>query len=271
MHRGFLSAAGGAAFGLLAVASWAQQEPEAIGVITAVQGTVTAEHESAAPARLAIRHSIQADDMVVTDVRSRVKVLLHDDTLLAMGQRTRMKIDEYLYAPDQEVRRMLVRLEQGTLRTLVGRAFKGLGSAFIVRVGTASVIADAAYCVIWRHEQETGVVNIGTGGAVSLLAEGRVVILKPGYYSIAAAGKPPSPAQPADAMAPPTVRQAIDETEVGEMSSVAPGELAEQEIEEELRACPPGSPPGGICPRKAPLPALPPSTPPAVTSGATRR
>jgi hypothetical protein len=251
---------------------WAQQEPESIGVVTSIQGAVSVEHKgSPASARLSSRQPLFAHDAIDTGARSKVKVLLHDDTVLAMGQQTRMKIDEYLHAPDQHVRRMAVHLAQGTMRTLVGRTFPGLGSAFAIRAGTANVIVNAAYCVVWRHEHETGVVNIGSGGAVSFVAEGRVVILEPGFYSIAQAGRPPSAAEPVSATTPAAVRQVIDETEIGDDFGSAVNELAEQEIESELRACPPGSPPGGICPRKSPPAALPPATPPAVTSGAKRR
>jgi hypothetical protein len=252
---------------------WAQpQEQAAIGIVTTVRGAVSVEHRgSAAPVKLAVRQPLRAHDVVGTGARAKVKALLHDDTMLALGPQSRMTIDEYLHAPELQVRRMTVQLERGLLRTLVGRAFAGLGSTFVIRAGAASVIANAAYCIVWRHEQETGVVNIGSAGAVSFMAEGRVVILEPGFYSIAPAGKPPGAAEPMSAQAPPAVREAIGETEIGDDLGSAVNELAEQEIEEELRACPPGSPPGGICPRKSPPAALSPATPPAVTSGAKRR
>jgi len=266
-----LVVAAGLCLGAVA-AVWAQQEPEAIGVVTAMQGAVSAARQgSAIPARLAVRQPLRVHDEIETGAHSKVKALLHDDTMLALGPQTRMGIDEYLHAPDQQVRRMAVHLAQGTMRTLVGRAFSGLGSTFVVRAGTASVIANAAYCVVWRQEQETGVVNIGSSGAVSFVAGGRVVILEPGFYAIAPAGKPPGAAEPVSAKAPPVVRQAIGNTEIGDDLGATVNELVEQEIEEELRACPPGSPPGGICPRKAPPAALSPATPPAVTSGAKRR
>lgn len=271
-HRWLCGAAGGMALGMVAATGWTQQGPESIGVITATQGTVAVEHKgSSTSMRLAVRKPLLVHDAIGTGAHSKVKALLHDDTVLTLGQQTRMKIDEYLHAPDQQVRRMEVHLAQGTLRALVGHAFSGLGSTFVIRTGAASVIVNAAYCIAWRHEHETGVVNIGSNGAISFVAEGRVVILEPGFYSIAQAGRPPSAAEPMSPKAPPAVRKAIGETEIGDDLGSAVNELAEQAIEEELRTCPPGSPPGGICPRKSPPAALPPATPPAVTSGATRR
>lgn len=63
----------------------------------------------------------------------------------------------------------------------------------------------------------------------------------------------------------------IADTELQDDLSITLPNMAAQEFEEELIACPPGSPSGGICPRKAPAAAVSPATPPAVTSGAMRR
>lgn len=267
-----LAAVHGILLGASAVV-WAQQGPETIGVATAVQGAVSVLHAgSAVPVPLAVRQPFFAKDTIETGGQSRVKALFQDDTMLTMGPQSRVEIAEYLHAPDQHVRRMTVKLMHGTVRVLVGRAFAGLGSTFVVQTGTASIIANTTYCVVWNNEQETGVANIGTGGAASFVAGGRLVMLEPGFYAIAQAGKPPSvPELMKKGKAPSVVGHVIVETEMKDDIGTSMNELADLEIEEELRACPPGSPPGGICPRAAPPAALPPATPPAVTSGAARR
>ena len=253
-------------------AAWAQQGPETIGEITAIRKTVSVVHGGASAALpLATRQPLLVADTLQTGERAGAQALFRDDTMLTLGPQTRLEISEYLHDPGQHIRRMTVKLAHGTVRVLVGRAFPGLGSMFVVQAGTASIIAGTAYCTVWSHEGEIGAANIGTSGAVSFAAAGRVVMLEPGFYTIAQTGKPPGAAQPMNATVPPVVRQAIGETEMGDDLGSAVNELAEQEIEEELRACPPGSPPGGICPRKPPPAALSPATPPAVTSGAKRR
>jgi hypothetical protein len=251
---------------------WAQQGPETIGVATAVQGVVSVMHAgSSVPAPLAVRQSIFTKDTIETGGQSKVKALFQDDTMLTMGPQARVEIAEYLHDPDQHVRRMTVKLVHGTVRVLVGRTFAGLGSTFVVQTGTASIIANATYCVVWSNEQGTGVANIGTRGAVSFVAGGRLVMLEPGFYAIAQAGKPPGTPETMKGKTPSVAEHAIVETEVKDDIGSSMNELADQAIEEELRACPPGSPPGGICPRTTPPAALPPATPPAVTSGAARR
>jgi len=255
-----------------AASAWAQQGPDTIGEITAIQKTVSVMRaESSAPLRLAIRQPLLVGDTLSTGERSRAQALFRDDTMLTLGPQTQLEVSEYIHDPDQHVRRMTVKLSRGLVRALVGRVFQGLGSTFVVHAGTASVILGTAYCAVWNNEQETGVVNIGTSGAVSFAAAGRVVMVEPGFYAIARAGKPPGAAEPMSAKAPPAVREAIGETEIGDDPGATVKELAEQKIEEELRACPPGSPPGGICPRKPPPVVMSPATPPAVTSGAVRK
>jgi hypothetical protein len=200
-----------------------------------------------------------------------VQAVFRDDTVLTLGPGARAEISEYLHDPEQHVRRMTVLLTQGTVRSLVGRVYSGVGSTFAIRTGDSAVLVNSAYCVVWRSAAETGVANVGSGGAVSFVTGGRVVILGPGTYAVAASGMPPGRAEMLGDRTPPIVRQAIRDTEVRDQLDAPVTELAEQEVEEELPSCPPGSPPGGICPRAVPPAAVSPATPPAVTSGAKQR
>jgi len=252
--------------------AWAQQGTEAIGTITAIQRTVTVTHENA-PAALPVRarQAVVLADTLKSGEGARVQALFEDDTMLTLGQQTDAQISEYLHDPALQVRRMTVLLTRGTVRALVGQDFSGLGSTFTIRAGAANIVANAVYCVVWSNDREAGVANIGTKGPVSIVAEGRVVILGPGFYAVAPAGKPPGEAAPVGAKASATVQQAIAETEVGDQTGVTVDQFAEEKIVEKLPACPPDSPPGGVCLRKPVPPALPPATPPAVTSGAVTR
>jgi ferric-dicitrate binding protein FerR (iron transport regulator) len=268
----FCGAIGGLALGMITAAGWAQQGTGSIGVTTAVHGVVSVMHAGVpVPTPLAIHQSIFTKDTIETSGQSKIKALFQDDTILTMGPQTRVEIVEYLHDSDQHVRHMTVKLMHGTVRILVGRAFTGLGSTFVVQAGTTSIIANATYCVVWSNEQGTGVANIGTSGAASFMAGDRRVVLEPGFYAMAQVGKPPSAPEPMKGKTPSATGHAIVETEVKDDIGSSMNELADKEIEEELRACPPGSPPGGICPRTPPPAALSPATPPAVTSGATRR
>ena len=270
-HIRKLVVASGLCLGVAAMA-WAQQGAEAIGIITVIQRAVTVTHGNAPMALpMRARQGLVRADTLETGEGALVQALFEDDTVLTLGQHTHAHISEYLHDPAQQVRRMMVVLTRGTVRALVGRGFSGVGSTFTVSAGTANIVANAAYCVVWSSGRETGVANIGTKGPVSFVAEGRVVVLGPGFYAIAPAGRPPGVAAETANAAPPSVRQAIADTEAGDQLNAPVDELAEEKIEEKLPSCPPGSPPGGICPRTPPSSSLPPATPPAVTSGAVPR
>ncbi len=266
-----LTVASGLSLGLVGMA-WAQQETEAIGTVTVIQRAATVTHGNVPTARpMQARQALLLADTLQTGEGARAQALFEDDTVLTLGPQTQAQISEYLHDSTQHVRRMTVLLTRGTVRALVGRDFSGAGSTFTIRTGTASIVANTAYCVVWSNERETGVANIGTTGPVRFAAQGKVVILDPGYFAIAPAGQPPGAAAASAGAAPTAVQRAIGVTEVGDQLNVPVEELAEEKIVEKLPACPPDSPPGGVCPRKPVPPALPPTTPPAVTSGAIPR
>lgn len=255
-----------------AASGWGQAGPEVVGEISVIQQRVTVTRAGTVVALpMHGRKPVLFGDVLETGPEARVQSVFRDDTVLTLGPGARVEISEYLHDPGQQVRRMTVLLAKGTVRSLVGRTFSGVGSTFVIKTEDSAIIADSAYCVVWRTGAETGVANVGSVGAVSFVAGGRVVVLGPGTYAIAETGKPPGVAEKLGDRTPPAVRQAVQDTEVRDQPDAPATELAEQPIEEKLPSCPPGSPPGGVCPRQAPPTALPPSTPPAVTSGAIQR
>ncbi len=263
-----------AAIVLLAIADtgWAQQGPDAVGEVIAVRGAATVTHGGeSAPARLMVRQPLFVHDRIETDERSALKALFQDDSLLTLGERTRLDLADYVYEAGRKIRRVTLVLEQGVVRALVGQAFADPTSIFEIRAGSATVTARTTYFVVWIDQEGTGVANIGTAGMVHLIVSGRGITVTPGHFSFAPAGQLPRIPQPVTGTAPPSVSRAIVATDFKEDVGPAINQLAEQPVEEELPSCPPGSPPGGLCPRKPPPSGLPPATPPAVTSGAARR
>ena len=253
-------------------AGWAQQDSDAVGSVIVVQGaaTMTRAGESS-PAQAAVRQPLFARDRIETDRQSTVKALFRDDSLLTVGERTRLDLTEYVFDADRQIRRVTLVLAHGMVRALVGKAFADPTSTFSIQAGTATVAAHATYFVVWIDQEGTGVVNIGTAGLIQFTAGEHSVTVKPGHFTIAPAGQPPRNPQPSTGTVPASVSRAIVATDVKEDVGHAINQLADQTIEEELPSCPPGSPPGGVCPRKPPPTGLPPATPPAVTSGAARR
>lgn len=114
---------------LMSVAAEAQNaEQHGIGMITAVQGQVTVAHagvSDSVPAKL--RDAVLFHDVIVTKSESRTKALFQDDSILTVGENSRVEITEHLYDPNQNRRSMVVKLVEGQLRALVGKVFEGSG------------------------------------------------------------------------------------------------------------------------------------------------
>src|SRR5215210_6685583 len=190
------------------------------GTFLAVEGTVMMQ-----PATLTPPRKVQPYDevgplaIVETKPASRVKVLFEDDTLVTLGENSRLEMTEQTYQPGSDSRVFVAHLTRGKARVVVGRSFKGDNSTFEVHSKTALVSARGTYFVTWieeppkrpqipdrkggvrappadespeDYEGATGVANIGTSGDVTFTSGGATVLVLPGQSSIAMPGFPPS-------------------------------------------------------------------------------
>ena len=229
--------------------------PDAIGLFTALRGTVNDTHAGQPrPTAVKVRDDVLLKDLIETQRESRTKALFQDDTLLTLGENSRVEITEHIYDPNRNRRSIVVNLARGKLRTLVGKVFEGAGSKFEVHTPTAVAAARGTYFVVWIEDQAsaqggaTGVANIADPGTVAFTSAGQTVLVGPQQYSLAEPGKPPTPPTTFSPTSHTNVQNAILGTELEDVV----------EEDEEGR------------PKKAaasPLPAVP-ITPPAVISGA---
>jgi len=192
-HRSMAVGVGLVAIGLAVSTTWAKGDAEdGIGIFTAVQGQVTVAHPKVAtivPVKL--QDAVLFKDIIETQNESRTKALFEDDSLLTVGENSRIEITEHIYDPNQNKRSMVVKLVQGRLRALVSKIFTGSGSKFEIHTPTAVAAARGTYFVVWFENGTSGVVNIGNSGIVDFTSEGKRVSVKPGEYSFAALGEAP--------------------------------------------------------------------------------
>jgi len=164
-----------------------------IGLYTTVQGAVTVTHPRAAKTLpVNVDDEVLFKDLIQTRTESRTKAFFDDDSILTVGEKSRVEITEHIYDPDRNLRRMVVKLVQGRVRALVAKVFNGPGSAFEIHTPTAVAAARGTYFVVWVDNGVTGIVNIGHSGRVDFTSEGKTVSVAPGNYSVAAAGEPPA-------------------------------------------------------------------------------
>ncbi|MEW6683695.1 MAG: FecR family protein [Nitrospirota bacterium] len=146
-------------------------------------------------------------DFYETKTESKLKLLFQDDSVLSLGQNTRLRITENIYDPGKNRRSTVLNLIHGTTRALVGKVFTGAGSKFEIHTPTAAAAARGTYFIVWTTIENgqtiTGVVNIGETGRVvvtnlSPKIQGEVELGRH-QYTMVDADSPPTPAATMDA------------------------------------------------------------------------
>src|SRR2546422_5811776 len=261
---------------------------QAIGLYMAIIGKVTVAHVGqpvAVPVKL--REDVYFKDVIETQASSRAKALFQDDSILTVGENSRVEVNEFIYDPANNQRSTILRLFQGKARALVGKLFAGLGSKFEVHTPTAVAAARGTYFVVWIEEKAsqkmgmneigtvrpvsvqglevaelqaggTGVANIGRSGNVAFTSGGETVEGPPGSDAFAPPGMPPFAPVIITPTAPPGVTGAIASTDVPD--------VPQPESPSQVVAAVGGVPPP---PAVGPGPILPPPTLPQVPGGIT--
>ena len=166
---------------------------DGIGFYTAVMGQADVTHpgeDRALPVKL--HDQVWFKDVIQTQGESRTKALFQDDSMLTIGENSRVEIDEYIYNPEKNVRQAIVKLMQGQVRALVSKVFKANGSRFEIHTPSAVAAARGTYFTVWVENGQSGIINIGDKGRVDFTSGGITVAIDPGFFSTAQEGKAPS-------------------------------------------------------------------------------
>jgi hypothetical protein len=196
--------------GLIAGAATLALADEPAGIVLAVQGTATMQPATMTPP-VPVRQFDEIGPLSILDTQagSRCKVLYADDSLVTLGDNSRLEVTEQSYRTGSDQRAFVAHLRRGSVRALVARQFEGDNSTFEIDAGTSAVTARGTYFVTWvngkspagkRQAEEggmetegaSGVANIGRTGVVAFTSGGATVLVLPGQFSIALPGAPPS-------------------------------------------------------------------------------
>ena len=175
------------------VAMGAEDVKDGIGFYTAVMGQADVTHpdeDRVLPVKL--HDQVWFKDVIQTQGESRTKALFQDDSMLTIGENSRVEIDEYIYNPEKNVRQAIVKLMQGQVRALVSKVFKANGSRFEIHTPSAVAAARGTYFTVWVENGQSGIINIGEKGRVDFTSGGITIAVDPGFFSIAQEGQAPS-------------------------------------------------------------------------------
>ena len=140
--------------------SWGQAD-ERIGTVLAVDGTVEVQAANTTTWELLqFRAALFQNDTVRTGTESKVKVLLRDDSIMTLAERSEMQFTEFLLNPQQNQRRTVVSLALGKLRVVTTKIF---GAGSVTEVRTANTIAGVrgtGFIVIFIPPDTTQVLTI---------------------------------------------------------------------------------------------------------------
>ncbi|HDH06730.1 MAG TPA: hypothetical protein ENH01_13705 [Nitrospirae bacterium] len=137
-------------------------------------------------------------DAIETGERSRTKLFFMDDSILNLGEQSRIEVEEYLYSQEKKRSKSIYRLLNGLLKIVVGR------SDLEIHTPTAVAAARGTKFIVWvegsGEDMFTGIITLESEVVVKNIIEGIAgeVILKSGQMSRVYMQKPPEAVQPAD-------------------------------------------------------------------------
>lgn len=86
---------------LMTAAAWAADDRPRVGGVEQLEREATATYE-ADTRQLAVEDAVFFQDLLETSVRARLAVTLEDGTALTLGEKASLRIDEFVYQPDDD-------------------------------------------------------------------------------------------------------------------------------------------------------------------------
>jgi hypothetical protein len=123
----------------------------ALGAAAADPGQVLAVRRDAVVLRQAKSIPARAemplllDDAVATGAQSRAKLFFQDDSILNLGEKSRVQIKEYLASPENQRSKSVYQLLDGSLKVVVGR------SDLEIHTQTAVAAARGTVFILWSE------------------------------------------------------------------------------------------------------------------------
>lgn len=176
-----------------------------IGVAAAVAGLIRATSmDEAAPGHvLSSGKLVFQDDVVKSDAKGRLQVLLKDETVFTMGPNAEMKLDEFVYDPASNQGKVSARMLSGAFRFVTGKIAAKDPGQMKVKLPTGTIGIRGTIVAGLVGPTQSLVVLLGPGGKntgaerpgeIRVENAGQAVtIATPGYGTTVEPGRPPSP------------------------------------------------------------------------------
>lgn len=163
MRRSLLLVAGLAATTLAAAFAGSAQAAEQAGVAAVVVGGVQVTPEGAGAKQAAPGMNVFLGDRVTSADRSRMQVLLLDETVFTVGPQSDLVIDEFVYNPDTNAGQITASVAKGVFRYVSGKIAKAQPAAVKIKVPNA-IIGIRGTSMFGAPDPETGGMFYGLTG-----------------------------------------------------------------------------------------------------------
>lgn len=175
----FVAFAGASLITLSAIASplGAQQRVE-VGNAASVAGDVTLENsQTKKPVKVERRQRIAWGDLIETGRNAQMQILLLDRSNFGIGQRSRIRIDRFVYDPNKE-RSVFATLIKGTLRFLSGEEAGNRSGEISTPSGRIGIRGTAVDMLVGEDARDIAEKEPAVGNAIANKNEATLVILR---------------------------------------------------------------------------------------------
>lgn len=128
------------AAGLMTAAAWGAEERPRVGGVEKLEREATATYEADAR-QLTVADAVYFQDLLETSIQARLAVTLEDGTKLTLGEKASLRIDEFVYQPDNETGSLSLSVLEGAFLFVGGETEKSEQSKVEINtsVGTLGV------------------------------------------------------------------------------------------------------------------------------------
>jgi len=210
-------------------AAYAQE----FGTVVAVEGTAEIGHDGTWTPATAGTVVQRGDEIRTTRPGGRLSLVSVDESVLNVGEGADLTIDDFIFEPQHQLVRSLLRLQSGKIRPVVSASYKRNEGVYEIETGTALVSAHGtefviAYDPVAEVSEVVGVTGRVEVHGVSERPGSRGVFVTTQELSTVAKGKSPTAAQP---ISDKLFRQYIEDLEF-----IGSGRAASQTVKHPLLA-----------------------------------
>ena len=137
---------------------------KAAGFFSQVEGKVDILREGEnTPVLVSRGDTVSTGDIIRTKLDSSAEIIFKDETSVRLAPETRIKIDDYIYNPDNSLDKGTISLLRGKIRATVSKTKGGVipasggGSTFDVHTPTAIAGVRGTSLFVWYYDGITGV------------------------------------------------------------------------------------------------------------------